>query len=471
MNHDDDTFRSPDPIADPGSLGALLTELAPAPDHRPGFWADVRAELRAEDVPTHATPSLAEADATTPEASGGVAELTPLRPSGDEVVAFDPGRRRRRWLPAAAAAAVLAVAVAAGTLTDDAGDRVGVATDPDRTTAPDTGQDPDAGAPIGPLRPAGDPADRGQGRVLAVDHTGRFVYLADDAAEGGTGCEGVARQSLWVEPIGGGERVQAIGIDLVEATGGIEVVPGPDGRVAISTNCEGSDGRLVVAEVAADGTLVDPVDVQLDGPSGPVDLLFDLAWLPSGELVGAVSLARSGIETFTMYRFDVDAGTVVEDGVPDAFRVAAAGGRVVTATPMGEIRLDGVRLADVQNLFSIHVSSDGRWVVAGTAEGVVVVDVQTGDQRTLLSGPTLDLHAATGGGFVALEADEGRPGQVRVVWFDPASERGEISVLFEETAGVVGVALAPDGATMFVSIADAGGGPSDVRIVEQPLAR
>ena len=116
----------------------------------------------------------------------------------DDAVSLDAHRARRRLpvRPALVAAAVVLIGlIGVGlALHEDGDDSVGVTTNPTAVTGPNV-----LTAPTGPLRAAGDPVELGAGRVVGVDPTGTFVYLADAAPDGGMGCEGSPAQSLFVQ--------------------------------------------------------------------------------------------------------------------------------------------------------------------------------------------------------------------------------------------------------------------------------
>ena len=215
-------------------LGRRLDDL-PTPDHRPGFWADLRLEL---DQDPNAT--------LNPGGRAGSVE-------NEEPLSLDAARVRRegRSAPALVAAAVLLLAlVAAGVVltrddtdrsVDLAADRVDdatIATAPTGRSAPARRSVPARARRWRSIRPAGSsmswttcPATSWAARVATTSPVRRTDRRRD-------------------------RRPAVAGVE-VGGAGRTDLVFGPDGDVVVITSCEGFTSRVVVGTVGDDGTIED----------------------------------------------------------------------------------------------------------------------------------------------------------------------------------------------------------------------
>lgn len=423
-------------------IARRLAELN-TPEHGPDFWATVRAA------------------SSSPQPSAGDAHFV----ENDEPVALLADRRRaavpRIWL--AAAALVVLALVAGGLLIDREAGETDVTTEPTPPTDPGD-VDP---APAGPLRPVGEPIERGSGRVVAVDPTGRFLYVADDASEGGFGCEGTPRQALFVEPIDGGERRQVLPVDRADATGGIEVRFGTEGVVAVVSRCEGYGSTVVTGTVADDGTVVDAVELVLPDADGVLDLEFR----SRGVLVASTYVGAEGTNRRHLYEFPVTASEPTDLGLTDVIHLdATADGRLATSSVDGAIRFDGEVVAEVDEVRELAVSDSGRQLIVETGwrpAGMLLVDTATGEQ-TLLEEPT-QFDSGTmvfpAEGIILYSLGESASSYIHSVVFDP--EPGEPTLLAPSQAWTDFV-VTGDLTRLFFTGHGPDGAPT---VYEQPLAR
>ena len=452
-------------------LSRLLDDLR-APDHRDGFWADVRAELDGAEAEAAPTAASSPAAATDGSRAGG------NHTEGDDAVSLDAHRARRRLpvRPALVAAAVvliglLGVGVA---LHEDGDDSVGVTTNPTAVTGPNV-----LTAPTGPLRAAGDPVELGAGRVVGVDPTGTFVYLADAAPDGGMGCEGSPAQSLFVQRADGGDRAVALPAALGDATGGIEIRFGPQGEVAVMTQCEGYGAAVVTGALADDGTITDPVELTIrDLDLGrPVDSILDVEFRSAGTLVATTyTVGPDGSEHRHLYELPTASGEVVDLGPTDVIHLdVTADGRVATSSADGTIRLDGAVVAQIPGVVGLSVSPSGRQivVVTGDRDGLIAVDTTSGTQTVL--------SQARGGRGVAtaIAAEAVSDGLVVATVGDESGGWHVISVAFDGAAPAIGldlpvsapteVALPADLSRLYVTVP--GGAGDGTSVVAQDLTR
>ncbi len=423
-------------------LSRLLDGLR-TPDHREGFWTEVRAGLEAA-----------------------------------EPVSLAAHRARRRFpvRPAVVAAAVVLIGlVAVGVFVrQDSDDSVGVTTDPTTTAGPGT----TAGtATVGPLRADGDPIDLGSGRLVGVDPTGTFVYVADAAPDGGSGCEGSPAQSLFVQPTDGGSRAVALPAPLGDASGGIEIRFGPQDEVAVMTQCEGYGATVVTGTLADDGTIADPVELTIpDLELGrPVDSILDLEFRSAGTLVASTyAVGADGREHRHLYEFPTGPSEATDLGLDDVVHLdVTVDGRVATSSTDGTLRLDGTVVAQIPGVVDLSVSPSGRDIVVATGSGLVAVDTTSGD-RIVLSG-------ASGGPTIAsaIAVEAVSDGLVVAIVGDANGQWHAISVAFGGTAPEAGIdlptsvppemALSADLSRLFVT--GAAGPDGGTSVVEQQLTR
>lgn len=424
------------------------------PDHRPGFWGDLRADLE------NSTREASDSDAHFVEfAATEVVELS------------DAVQRRRPRRLLAAAAVVLVAVVSAGVVAsfDGGGDSADVATDPSPTADPrptDAPNGPAEAGPSRPLRAVGDPIERGPGTVVALDPTGRFLYTAAPAPDGGTGCEGMPRQALYVESVdGAGGRRLAAPPDIADATGGIEVRFSTAGEMAVVSSCEGYGNGLVTGTVDADGTLADPVSLAIQG----VESILDLEFRSRGVLVAATYAPRGGADSdFRLYELSVEPSEVTDLGQDGITELAVTDdGRLATVSVDGVARLDGAPLGAAAGALDVLTARDGSWVVVQGADGVVSFDTTSGASRTLdVSGSTIGLRP-TGSGTVVVEEVVGDDQSVRLVEVDLRTG-AQLGTVLEALALGRGFVITPSADVLFVGTAVGAGDPM---IVEQRLTR
>lgn len=329
------------------------------PDHGPHFWSSLRQGLVEDD---------------------GVVEI-----------AEQPYRRRfpQGWLVAAAVVLVALVGAAVALSTDRDTD---VATDPSvvvpppETTLAEDGTTTTTTTPgAGPLRPDGEPIERGVGRPVALDPTGEFLYVAAPAPEGGLGCEGAPAEALYVERVDGDGSDRRLAADpaLVDATGGIEVRFSARGEIAVVPRCEGFGNRVLTGRVAEDGTVSDltelalrDIDLERD-----VDGISDLEFVGPGVLLAATwAVAADGSsEHRHLYEFPTSPSETSDLGIDGVVRIAVSPqGRVVTLSADGTIAVDGEPIATTDVVAELELTPSGAAAVTRSSDGLVVVDLDTG---------------------------------------------------------------------------------------------
>lgn len=427
-------------------LSRRLDELEP-PSHRPGFWADVRAAVD----PANSTRETSDPDAHFVE-NGEPVRLDDRRPAR---------RAPRVWL-AAAAVALLALVGVAVAFDRGGDDTQGLTTDPTEPPGPEDPEDP-VDVPTtrsGALRPDGDPIERGSGSVVAVDPAGRFLYVADDAPDGGTGCEGSPRRALFVEPIAGGDRTQVLPVDLADATGRIRLRFGPEGEIAVHSQCEGYGTGIVTGTVGADGTVVHPTELMLPDADGILDLEFRSA----GLLVASTYLGREGTDLRHLYEFPVSPSEPTDLGPTDVVHLdATADGRLVTSSVDGTIRFDGDVIGQLPDIVELAVSADGTrvFVAQSGTEGLSAFDTRSGE-RTVASGMAVTAMEPVASDQVVAITGEG-PWAVRSLTFgDDVTDQ-----LLLDAAQPLGLAITADASRLFTQLSVSG----ELVVVEQPLTR
>lgn len=435
-------------------LSRRLDELEP-PAHRPGFWTDVRAE-----VAGNSTRPASDAEADLVE-NGGPVRLDDRR---------RPRVPSRAWL---AAAAVVLVALVGGAVAldrrgDDAQD---LATEPAEPAGPEDPGDPedpdDATGPTGPLRPDGDLIERGAGSVVAVDPAGEFLYVADDAPDGGFGCEGAPRLALFVEPIDGGARQVALPVDFADATGGIEVRFGPAGEIAVHSQCEGYGAEIVTGTVGADGTVAEPTELKLNDVDleQTVDSIVDLEFRTAGILVASThTFAGEQTEHRHLYEFPVGPSEQTDLGLTDVVHLdVTTDGRLVTSSTDGTIRFDGEVIGQVPDIVELAVSLDGTRVFVAQSDtgGLSAFDTRSGERVVAPDVAVLAMEPVGSDEVVAITGQA--PWTVRSVTFgDEVTDQ-----LLLDSAQPRGLAVTPDATRLFTQMSVSG----ELVVVEQRLTR
>lgn len=394
-------------------LASALRTL-PTPEHRPGFWDELEAEL--------------EREAAAPVHGRG-------------------GRRRpggRRPFPglgvlAVAAAAVLVVAAVVVLRPDPERRRTRVATDPPTTTPSTVAEPPGLPGLTGP------PQSLGDGVVVGVtlDGSAALVVAGDPEAEG-LGCEGTGVTALYAAPLDGGARRRTVSSG--ESVGGTVVRnPADPARVAIVSVCEEFLSSVVVAREEPGGTLSGAVAVDRD-------LLGDLgarfSWTRDGSaLLGVVPA------TGDVVRLDPVAGTrqtvVAGRGAVHAGELADGSLAVLTR----DQRLYLGEVVHSVAAVGIAVSPDGRHVAA-YGDGVWLFTPGVAP-RQLTTGFTTDLSWAPDGEALAVTAQGTPPGGGRLSVVSLG-----IGTLVLDSPGTVGAGhFSPDGrALAFTRLEPAGDG-------------
>ena len=364
-------------------MGRRLDDL-PTPDHRPDFWADLRLDL---DQDPNATPESPEVE--------------PRSVEDEEPLSLDAARVRRdgRSVRALVAAAVLLLAlVAAGVvlIRDDTDRSVDLAADrvEDATIA---------AAPTGPLGP-GEEVRSGSGTPVAVDPSGRFLYVVDDAPGDGLGCEGGDNLTLYVEPIEGGARRPAVAGVEVGGAGRTDLVFGPDGDVVVITSCEGFTSRVVVGTVGDDGTIedasvLDPTaSDQPGGPNGGRNLV-DVAWQAPGVLVAStLDYTDTGQERH-LITFPPEPSASVSDLGPSGviWLVPIDGDTLATVSDDGTVRAGDRVLGATTESFGIEAGPDRSLLAVYGGSGLILFDVGSGTSRTVTADVVTSVHFTTAG--------------------------------------------------------------------------
>lgn len=455
-------------------MAAMLSRIRP-PQHGDDFWATLRSEL-------HVAAGAGTAADDTGEGKGPGSTVVPMDATGNGR-GSPPGRDWRRWTLLAAAAVVVVALIGGGYLALRDGETE-VITPPDPTlpdttpdTSPTTTTIPDDNAtttmPAAPgsagITPAGEPIDRGPGRVIAVDPTSRFVYIADAAPEGGQGCEGAPRGALYVEPIDGGERTLIADAETIDATTPVKMRFDGEGGVAVVTQCEGFGATVYTSTIQGDGTFAEITELTIpDGDLGrDVDAIIDIEFREPGVLVAVTStITDDGSPHRHLYEFPVEPGEVKDLGVNDALWIAAdPEGRLAIYNLDGQLRYeanDQVRY-DVTGVNDIRISPSGALLAVTGEQETAVVDLATGDT-----------HGIGVTGFAISYIDESviiferfDQGLATAVAFNPDDMGGEpVELVNGEPFGIV---VAPDLSRVFAT--QASDDDTSGNIVEQRLAR
>jgi hypothetical protein len=371
-------------------LGRHFDRLV-TPEHRDGFWSDLRADIARTPAGARAAAASRDGDPSD-EASARVVPLA-------RVPEPAAGRARRARIVLAAAAVVVLVAVAAAVaavlLEDDRGDEA-ITAGPDPsdepapvpddtpvvtpTTAVETDGDSGDGAPsdgeaVVDWTTVADETVIGAGRLVAASPDGRWVYVSDLDPDGGSGCEGSQRRTLYVYDLETGERRLA-DAGITDASGGLDLVVDDTGRAAILELCEGYPGRLAVAEIGAGGLLTAPVELPVAALG---ELISDLAWSSDGALlVAAATFAEEG-ETRRLLRVDPASGSVTGVMAEDVVVFAELqSGDVIAGTTSG-VRIPDARVIDRLTPYGISISPDGTLAALQGPDVVELVDVSTGE--------------------------------------------------------------------------------------------
>lgn len=411
-------------------ISRRLAELD-TPEHGPDFWVAVRAAN------------------STPQPSGGDAHFV----ENAEPVTLGDRRRavaRRIWL--VAAALVVLALVAVGSLVDRKAGETDVTTEPTPATGPDDGPT----APGGPLRPDGDLIERGPGSVVAVDPTGQFLYVTEQDPTGEPGCEGQPSPVLLVEPVDGGGRREVLPPDVGSVTGAYQVRFGPDGEVAVVTQCEGSGATVVTGTVGDDGTVAEPMELTLpDVDLGQdVDGILDLEFRTAGTLVASTrTVTGDGTEHRHLYEFPVGPGEVNDLGQDDVVQLdATADGRLATASSDGSIRFDGKAVAQLPDVADIAVSPSGTRlnIAMWGAGGIVTIDLTSGVETVLdrTAGSPAGVVVAPADGIVLYALGESASWYVHSVDFE--SSEPDTTLLVQAQGGTE-IVLTPDLSRLFVT--------------------
>lgn len=458
-------------------LARRLGEVGP-PDHGPQFWSSLRRGLaNSTGHGSGAEPDLVENEDranSTDQGSGAEPDFV----ENEGVVELAECRDRRRVAPGWMVAAVVAlVALVSGALVLSTDRDADVATDPSIVEpSPDTTVDEEVTttttaitttAVAGPLR-AGEPAERGSGEVVAVDPTGRFLYVSAPAPEGGQGCEGVDRRALFVEPVdGGGERRLVAPVDLVDGTGAVAIRFSDAGEVAIVASCEGFGSGVVTGTLGPDGTLTDPVQLELPG----VENIFDIEFLTPGVLAVATYVPDGGGSDHRVYEFPVGPSEPTDLGYDDVSRFEVLDdGRLLTVSTGGGVRLGEDALGSAPGALDLQVTPDGRWAVVHTTDGVFAFGTDGSGGRRLDIGAFTSAIGVTAQGTVLAEEVVGDEQHLRLVEADPETG-ARIGTVFEAGRLGRGFALTPSDDRLFVGVAEVDGPPDGSVVLEVPLAR
>lgn len=401
-----------------------LDELGP-PEHRPGFWDDVRDGLAPAEVSTWR-------------------------------------RRVPRAALVAVASALVGAVMAIGVLTGES-DPAQVTTDP----GPDTPASPELAEP-----PEADGAriERGSGVPIAVDPAGRFLYLSDEAIEGGSGCEGGDNAAIFVEPVAGGERRQVLPAAVLGGGGRFDLRFDDAGRVAARSLCEGSGATIVLATIAEDGTFeneseVTVRDLDLDRE---VDGVVDFEWRDPDELVVVTSTQSASGEHRHAYSVAVDTGDVADLGIDDVMQVEVRpDGTITVLTSDRDVLIGRDTVATVPGATELRMTPSGRELVLDGAHpnGLTVIDVDTGASRSFDVGGATDV-VALDDGLVAYAIGEG--GGYGGRFMVHAGSR--IRRAFVTRGPHPSLVVTPDLARVFF-VGHANTSPSTSVLFEQPLTR
>lgn len=423
-------------------IEAVLSSTTP-PEHRAGFWDDLRDEL---------------------EESRGTSER----------ILSIPTLRTRLPVVLVAAALIAVVAVVGLTATggDDGDVDVAVEPEPDGSDGHDADAATMATGDLGPLAAIGDLIRRGDGRAVGVSADGRWLYVADDAGDGTTACEGTPRQALYVEPVDGGERTLAAPAAAFDASTVFELHFDASGAMAAVLQCEGHGARVVTAEVAADGTLSGLTERELAAPdcSGAVDGVYDIAFAGPGHLVAATISWTDGDEScLRLLSLPAGAAEAVVLGPRDVSQFELArDGQIVTASTRGVVSVGDRVLLDRSGggVSGLSVSPSGAVVaVAGdgdTGAEDVVVPVDGGEPTPFAT----DAYEVTllddVNGLMTAEMDGARV----VATFRAGEPDAAVPIV---TGNVSTFVVAPDASRAFVTVTDETG--ENERILEVALTR
>ncbi|MEQ8717372.1 MAG: hypothetical protein RIE08_07145 [Acidimicrobiales bacterium] len=414
-------------------LGRHFDRLV-APEHRDGFWNDLRADIARTPAGARAAAESARAGDSSDEESATVVPLT-------RVPEPAAGRARRARIVLAAAAAFVLVAVGAAVaailLEDDGGDEA-ITAGPDTsdepapvpdgtpavtptTAVPDGGDsgdgDPSGGETVVDWTTVAEDTVVGPGRLIAASPDGRWLYVSDLDPDGGLGCEGVERRTLFVYDVETGERRLA-DAGITNASGGLDIVIDGSGRAAILEQCEGFAGRLAVAQIGAGGLLSAPVELSVEALG---EFVPDLAWSRDGDLLVSSATFGPDGETRRLLRVDPTSGSVIEVIAEDVvvFGELPSGG-VIAGTTSG-VRIPDARVIDRATPYGIVVSPDATLAAIQGPDVVELVDVATGEA---VSATASDGEAGASGVW----APDGRAYLATFIQLDTVTSRRLVSI-------------------------------------------
>lgn len=447
-----------DPIKRDTGLGRAIDAL-PVPDHRPGFWDDLRAGLDGVERP----------DEPTDDAPGA------WRPGSDAaVIDLEFGRRRPRWsrfgrpraLLAAAAVAVVAaaslVAVRDGRLDDTRVDAVDIG--PSSTVAeatPSTAQSSTATPSTGSAA-AGD----GSLTLIPGSEVGSFpgliatflpgnsvVLVSEEDASGSAEC---GASVLYAVDVATGERTRVVSpgarLSVTDINGA--------GETAGPIACEAVVSGITVARWAADGSVLSAREITGDlfprpSDSSSLDFLRTLHWGGDGSL-----LAATGIGAYELPL--ADGLPSVDLGVGPALWVDRdAAGHTAAVLTSGQVVLDGTVIAEVtirddfaqefgdgamMGITGIRIDAEGAVWVASATDGVVRIG-QGQEPRRVDPDPAAAL-VPTGGGMLWITGDPAGDG--------PFSTRGLVDGVVTDLATNAMLAGDLSGTVLGSSVAEVG---------------
>lgn len=333
-----------DPIERDLALGGAIDALA-VPDHRPGFWDDLRAELRT----------------AVPDDGGAPAALIDLEGHRRRRPSRRPGTRPL-VLAAAAAAVVLAAGVAVAVRAGDRSgssliDSVGTTTSP--TTSPAT--DPSGtitSASTGPSDVMGttSPSPAQGGTVVDLPAPGQQFFLGADVGIVGLSpggevayvraedpeapqdeCGGL---SLYIQRVGEPTRNRA------GAPGDLPITwtdVDAQGRIVAPAHCEGFASGLWVGHLGPDLVPVEDGRIvpQLTASEAGFDFFDTLDWTADGSGI----LIATGT---AVYEIDPATGSVADLGLGRGLYVAEdSAGRMAVVLDSGQVMLDGRSLGSI----------------------------------------------------------------------------------------------------------------------------
>jgi len=320
-----------------------------------------------------------------------------------------------RWCRRAAALAAAAVVVTSCGGEDDGGGDAGTtvtsasdgvvtteAVPSSVTSAPTTGAPTTTVAPTTATappttRPAPNQPALASGLVEAVSPDDSRVLFADEDDElSQVGCEGLPAPVLFLAPVGGGDRVPAMG----EGTTSGMAVRLATGQMAIIGGCEEFLVGIGVADEAPDGSLSAPAPTPLTG-APPVELVQDVEAAPEGTAVRILGSSISGSgPAQSIVEVDLSTGTATQlltaDGDLIAF-ASLADGRFALA--------DGFDVRIVDATGTELASYPGEFVTAAP-DGATLAVV----------GPGIDVVGPDGGTTSLPVAPDGSPPAIDAVW-------------------------------------------------------